>query len=212
MFPVGIALIALNSWWVMLGSEVWHSTQLTIASMFFNAVFTLFLLVVGSVVLRRVAPRVAPTRAEILVMYAMVVMISTISGHTMMGYLLPAIEHSYWFATPENEWPALFGHHLPTWLVVKDREVLRGYFEGDASIYAPAALRAWLPPVIAWCGVIVVLWTVLMLTATLLRRQWTEHEKLSYPVTQLPLALTADPVQFFRNRWMWAGFVLIARL
>lgn len=212
VFPVGVGLIALNSWWVMLGSEVWHSTQLTIASMFFNAVFTLFLLVLGSMAVRWIAPRVAPTRAEILVLYAMVVIISTISGHTMMGYLLPALEHAYWFATPENEWPALFGHHLPTWLVVKDRDVLRGYFEGDASIYTPAALRAWLPPVFAWSGVIVVLWTVLMLTTTLLRRQWTEHEKLSYPVTQLPLALTADPVQFFRSRWMWAGFGLIVAL
>ncbi|MAF12866.1 hypothetical protein CMK11_20645 [Candidatus Poribacteria bacterium] len=212
MFPVGIVLIALNSWWVMLGSEVWHSTQLTIASMFWNAVFTLFLVVIGGGILRRVAPRVAPTRAEILVLYAMVVIISTISGHTMMGYLLPAIEHAYWFATPENEWPQLFGHHLPDWLVVKDREALRGYFEGDASLYDPVALRAWLPPVLAWSGVIVVLWTALMLTATLLRRQWTEHEKLSYPVTQLPLALTADPVRFFRSRWMWVGFGIVMAL
>ncbi|MBT5710634.1 hypothetical protein HOI71_06305, partial [Candidatus Poribacteria bacterium] len=56
VFPVGIVLIALNSWWVMLGSEVWHSTQLTIASMFWNAVFTLFLVVIGGGVLRWLAP------------------------------------------------------------------------------------------------------------------------------------------------------------
>ena len=212
VFPVGVVLIALNSWWVMLGSEVWHSTQLTIASLFFNAVFALFLLVIGGGALRRIAPRLAPTRAEILVLYVMVVILTTISGHTMMGYLLPAMEHVYWFASPENDWPALFGHHLPGWLVVKDRDALRGYFEGDASLYTPRAMRAWAAPALAWTGIIVVLWTVLMLTTILLRRQWTEHEKLSYPVTQLPLALTADPVQFFRSRWMWAGFGLIAVL
>jgi hypothetical protein len=212
VFPVGVVLIALNSWWVMLGSEVWHSTQLTIASLFFNAVFALFLLVIGGGALRRIAPRLAPTRAEILVLYVMVVILTTISGHTMMGYLLPAMEHVYWFASPENDWPALFGHHLPGWLVVKDRDALRGYFEGDASLYTPRAMRAWAAPALAWTGIIVVLWTVLMLTAVLLRRQWTEHEKLTYPITQLPLALTADPVRFFKNRWMWLGFVFVASL
>ena len=51
-----------------------------------------------------------------------------------------------------------------------------------------------------------------MLTAVLLRRQWAEHEKLSYPITQLPLSLTADPVGFFKNRLMWLGFVVVAGL
>ncbi len=212
VYPVGIALIALNSWWVMLGSEVWHSTQLTIASLFFNAVFTLFLLVIGAGALRRIAPPLAPTRAEILLLYVMVVILTTISGHTMMGYLLPVMEHVFWFATPENEWPALFGHHLPDWLVVKDRAALRGYFEGDASLYTETALRAWAAPVLAWTGIIVLLWTVFMLTAVLLRRQWADHEKLSYPITQLPLSLTADPVRFFKSRWMWVGFVVVAAL
>jgi hypothetical protein len=212
VMPLGIVLVWLNAYWVMLGSEVWWSTQLTIASLFFNAVFTLLLLVVTNVVLVRFAPSFALRRPEILVLYVMVVMVTTISGHTMMGYLLPAIEHVYWFGSGENEWVSLFGQHLPSWLVVKDRDALAGYFLGDATLYRPDVLRAWIPPVLAWSALIVVLWTVLMLTAVLLRRQWSEHERLSYPITELPLAVTGDPVRFFRNGAMWIGFGLVSVL
>ena len=36
---IGLVLVAFNSYWCLMGTEVWHSTQLTIASLFFNAVF-----------------------------------------------------------------------------------------------------------------------------------------------------------------------------
>ena len=40
---IGLVLVAFNSYWCLMGTEVWHSTQLTIASLFFNAVFTLLI-------------------------------------------------------------------------------------------------------------------------------------------------------------------------
>jgi uncharacterized membrane protein YwzB len=135
VIAIGLLLLLVNSYWVFMASEVWHSTQLTIASLFFNAVFTLFVLVLINLALQRFLKRFALSQADLLMIYVMVVMLTTISGHTMMGYLLPAVEHPFWFATAENEWEELFGHYLPTWLVVHDRDVLKGYFEGDSSLY-----------------------------------------------------------------------------
>ena len=128
----------------------------------------------------------------------------------MMGYLLPAIEHPFWFATPENEWDHLFGPYLPEWLVVHDRDALEGYFEGDSSIYMMKNLKVWVWPVLSWSGFIIVLWTVLMLVSVLLRKQWMENEKLSYPIVQLPLAMTTEPTRFFKNKLMWIGFGVAA--
>ncbi len=195
-----------------MASEVWHSTQLTIASLFFNAVFTLLVLVVINFAVRRFFPKYALSQADLLMIYVMIVMLSTISGHPMMGYLLPAIEHPFWFATEENEWEQLFSQHLPTWLVVHDRDALQGYFQGESSIYTPRNLRAWIRPVLAWSGFIIVLWTVLMLVSVLLRKQWMENEKLSYPIVQLPLAMTSERTRFFKNKWMWMGFGVAAAI
>ena len=203
---IGLVLVVLNSYWVLMGSEVWHSTQLTIASLFFNAVFTLLIMTLINLAVQKFAPRLAMSQADLLTIYTMVVMLTTISGHTMMGYLLPVIEHAFWFATPENEWLQLFGNHVPNWIAVKDRAVLQGFFEGESSLYTAENLRVWMPPVLAWSFVVVALWLVLLACAVLIRRQWTENERLSYPIVQLPIAMTSDPQAFFTNRWMWLGF------
>ena len=182
VLAIGLVLVGINSYWILMGSEVWHSTQLTIASLFFNAVFTLLVLSMVNFVLLRISPRLVMSQADLLTVYAMVVMVSTISGHTMMGYLLPAIEHVFWFASAENEWEQLFGSYTRSWFAIKDREVLRGFFQGESSLYSPVNLRTWLPPVIAWSGFVIALWMVLLSLSVLLRKQWTENEKLSYPI------------------------------
>ena len=56
---IGLALVAFNSYWCLMGTEVWHSTQLTIASLFFNAVFTLLVFVLVNLLLQRFLPRLA---------------------------------------------------------------------------------------------------------------------------------------------------------
>ncbi|MBM3239633.1 hypothetical protein FJZ31_25375 [Candidatus Poribacteria bacterium] len=206
---IGLFLLVANSYWILMASEVWHSTQLTIATLFFNAVFTLLVLVIINSVIRRIAPRFALSQADLFTIYTMIVMLTTISGHTMMGYLLPAIEHPFWFASPENEWEQLFGTYLPKWLTVHDRDVLAGYFQGESSFYIGRNLRAWLPPMLSWSLFIIVLWTVLMLLSVVLRKQWMENERLSYPIVQLPLAMATEPAKFFKNGWMWAGFAIV---
>ena len=61
---IGLALVAFNSYWCLMGTEVWHSTQLTIASLFFNAVFTLLVFVLVNLLLQRFIPRLAMSQAD----------------------------------------------------------------------------------------------------------------------------------------------------
>jgi len=205
---LGLVLVGFNSYWVLMGTEVWHSTQLTIASLFFNAVFTLFILVLVNLVVQKLAPRLGMSQADLQTLYVMIVMLTTISGHTMMGYLMPALAHAFRFASPENEWEQLFGSYIPSWIAVTDREVLRGFYQGDSTLYTAEHIRAWIPPVLAWSCFVIALWMVLLAFTVFLRKQWTENEKLNYPIVQLPIAMTSDPVGFFTNRWMWMGFAV----
>ncbi len=209
---IGILLLIINSYWIFMGSEVWHSTQLTIASLFFNAVFTLLILIIINLLIQKFVKRYVLSQADLLMIYTMIVMLSTISGHPMMGYLLPAIEHPFWFATEENEWEQLFGSYLPTWLVVHDRDALQGYFQGNSTLYLSKHIKAWAFPIISWSAFIIALWLVLMFTSVLLRKQWMENEKLSYPIVQLPVAMTIDPKGFFKNKFMWIGFSISASI
>ena len=204
----GLLLVAFNSFWTMMGTEVWHSTQLTIASLFFNAVFTLFVLVLLNLFLQRISPRISFSQADLQTIYVMIVMLTTISGHTMMGYLMPVLAHAFMFASVENEWVRLFSDYIPPWLAIKDRQILLGLYQGDATLYRQDLLQTWTAPVLAWSSFVIALWLVLLATTVLLRKQWTENEKLDYPIVQLPLALTQDSVGFLKNRWMWFGFAV----
>ena len=205
---IGLVLVAFNSYWCLMGTEVWHSTQLTIASLFFNAVFTLLVFVLVNLLFQRFLPRLAMSEADLQTIYMMVVMLTTISGHTMMGYLIPVLAHAFQFATPENEWIPLFGHHVPTWIAVKSSRILDGFYEGDSTLYTSGTLDAWIPPVLAWSSFVIALWLTLLAVTVFLRKQWTENERLNYPIVQLPLALTSNPKRFFTSPWMWLGFAL----
>ena len=74
----------------------------------------------------------------------------------------------------------------------------------------PLHFRAWLVPCLMWTGFISLL--VLMMTClnVVLRKQWIEREKLSYPIIQLPLEMIRhrDLSGLFGNRVLIIGFLL----
>ena len=205
---VGLMLVVVNAYWVGVASELWYAVY-TLVSPFSNAIFTLTVLITVNVFLSRFASSLAFTAGELLLIYIMVTMVSTISGHAMMAILMGTLAHPYWFATPENEWAQLFWQHIPSWITVSDTEWLRGYYEGESTIFTSEHLRAWLVPVLVWSGFIFVLYGSLLCIGLVLRKQWMEHEKLSFPLTHLPVQMTNNR-SFFRNKLMWIGFSVSA--
>ena len=207
---VGLVLVVVNAYWVGIASELWYAVY-TLVSPFSNAVFTLVVLIALNVFLRKFSPRIAFTPAELLLIYIMVTMVSTISGHAMMAILMGTLAHPFWFATPENEWAQLFLHHIPEWLTVHDSEWLAGYYEGESSIYFQEHLRIWVKPILIWSSFIFLLYGSLLCLGLLLRKQWMEREKLSFPLTQLPLQMVTNR-KFFLSRALWIGFGIAALL
>ena len=65
-----------------------------------------------------------------------------------------------------------------------------------------------------WAILLFILMGMMLAMNIIIRRQWTENEKLVYPLIQLPLAMTApdSDSKFYRNRMMWMGFGLAAAI
>ena len=92
--------------------------------------------------------------------------------------------------------------------------------QAAGSLGGPLAIL-WSLWVIIRSNLVMALWFTSFLTAVgivmlclnvIVRKQWTEHEKLAYPIIQLPLAITegGGTSTFFRNRILWIGFALAA--
>lgn len=204
---IGLVLVVINAYWVAIASELWYC-MFTLVNPFSNAIFTITVLSVFGFAVSKVSKRLALSSAELLVIYAMVTMVSTISGATTMTPLLGTLTQPYWFASPENEWQNLFWRYIPSWITVSDTKILEGYFNGETTIHTMARMRAWLIPVLTWSSFIFFLYFSLLCISSILRKQWIENEKLSYPVIQLPLAMVADRKKFFTSRLMWIGFAV----
>ncbi len=202
---VALILIPLNNYWIFLTEIVRYAGHPTTISLFYNAVFILLLLVGLNMLLRRFAPSHVFSQGELLTIYIMINLASALAGHDMIQVLIPGLTHPFKFATPENKWAALFLDFVPRWLSVSDENALNAFYQGASSFYARKILLIWAVPVLMWTLFIITLLFVMLCLTVLLRKQWTEREKLTYPLVQLPLDLSSEKTSFFRNRLLWIG-------
>ncbi|MYB96692.1 hypothetical protein F4054_20175 [Candidatus Poribacteria bacterium] len=205
---IGIVLILINAYWIALVSGIHHSLNPAYASLFITPIVNLFFLVLLNTLLKRFRPQLALNRAQLLIVYQMLVMLCLVSGHNPMDFILGILAHPFWFATFENEYAALFHRYIPSWFTIQDKSALIGFFEGNSTLYTAKHLLAWIGPTLLWSFVTFVLFFILMCFNSIQRLQWSERERLSYPIAQLPIEITTP--QFFSRRLLWLGFGICA--
>ncbi len=209
---IGLVLMPINVYWVTVVEVRYYSLDGSCLPLFITPVFMLFVLALLNLFLVKYAPRIAFSQAELLVIYIMVVISETLAGHDMVQNLFGVLGHPFRFATPENKWEELFLQYVPRWLTVSDPIALKHFYEGGELWWRPENLGPFLVPLAAWGGYMLVLIMVMLCINTLVRRHWTEHEHLAYPLIVLPLELTRgqESFRFFRNKLMWGGFAVAA--
>ena len=175
-----------------------------------NVIFILTAVMTINALVRLFLPGIALRHGELLVLYVMLSITTTLSAGDILQAILSILGYAFWFATPENEFQELFIRHIPRWLTVSDEAALRDFYDGESTLYLEHHLKAWTPVVLAWLLVFLVLAFNFLCVNTILRRQWTEHERLTYPIAQLALEMTRPKGGFFRNKRMWIGFGIAA--
>ena len=208
-FLIALCLIPINIYWIVQ-LEVVRYTFPTLVHPLSNVIFILFWLLLIGYLLKKISPKLGISPPELLTIYVMLGIVSSLCSGDMMQILITILGHPFRFATPENQWRELFWKELPPWLTVQDEKALVPYYEGGSSFYIKRHLYAWLRPALAYTSFIFVLLFVMLCINTLLRIQWTERERLTYPIIQLPLEMTDTRNRFFKNKLMWLGFSIAA--
>ncbi len=210
---LGLGLVPLLCWWSMRTEIISGGSELIEASLLAIVVFTLFLITLVNDVVRRRRPRAALTRVELIFIYVMQTTSVGLAGLGQIQFLNQALGGAYYYATPENHWEKFFAY-IPRWWV-PDRDVLETYFKGGSTFFTLAHLRGWAVPILVWTGFILTLLFCFLCLNTMLRRHWVEHERLTFPLTALPLELTQEGAtrSLLRHRAFWAafGFVCLFR-
>jgi len=205
-FALGLILVPAEVYQVISMEKVHPGPYPTVISIFCNAIFALALLAGVNALLRRFRPGWAFSTAEMLIVYTMVTIASALAGHDMIPTVVATMSYP-WQAAPQNSsWATTFLPHLPAWLSVSNMEVIKPLYEGSSSLYADGLWKPWIAPSLWWVSFFSVLVWVMMCLNTLLRRQWIEHERLTFPVVQLPLAMTEPKCELWKSRLFWLAF------
>ena len=219
---LGLLLTIPNTYWITVVEVRWYSLDGTCLPLFITPVFFLFWLVMLNMGLRRLLPRAASrlafNQAELLTVYIVLIIGTVLAGHDMYQNLFGAIGHADYFATPENQWKGLFFAFMPKFWVVSDPTALKAYYLGNVNPYNPLYWRPFVVPLALWAGFISTFILICGCINVLLKAQWSGNERLSFPIVQLPLAMTDElpggrgsaGSKLFRSRVMWAGFGIAA--
>ncbi len=208
---IAILLTYIASFWINQTEVITHFCQVTEAVPPIPAVAMLLLLVLLNPLVRRIARRFSLERREIIMIYVFLTVATTVTGCGIGRFFMNTLPVLFYFDTPENNFASLQGH-IPSWMVPQDREVVRKLYEASETGAVPWG--AWALPLIMWGIFFLAVWICMMTISTLFRRQWSEKEKLTYPLLYLPMECTegvdgsALVVGFLRNKIMWIGFGL----
>jgi len=209
-FIVGALLSLFIGIDVIYGELIINTTH---TNMHFStgAGLTIFIALVGGVnlILKALNRRLALDRAELVAVYVMLVVACAIPKWNV-AFVLPTLAGPIYYATPENDWVNILQPYLPNWLIPESFEAIRDLYEG-----LPAGRGIpwgdWIKPLISWLVFLAALWGAMACMMVILRKQWVENEKLTYPLVQVPLEMIREEDKssivnpFFKNKLMWIG-------
>ena len=210
---VAIFLIPMNSYWIMQMEAIHYSGHATLVALFFNTICSLLMLIFFNIPLRSFSPNLAFNRNELLTIYVMLNLSSGLVGHSMLQILPVSIAAPFGLATPENEWKELFSQHIPTWLAVHDERTLEEYIgvlKSESTLYKSRHLKAWFVPILVWSVFVFFLMSIMICINIIVQKQWTDREKLTYPIARLPFEMTAPSSKLFKNKLFLISFTVIS--
>ncbi len=176
---------ALFVWWVS-DSEIVQSVYLICYSLMMPT--TLYLLCGG--IIRRLF-RIE--RHEFLFSYVVLTCTLPIIGFGGIRFLIPAMGWLSHFSSTQPQWAAYLPG-LSSLPVLKDPEAIRSLYKGGAIPWA-----AWAVPIGYWSALLLLLNGVWIGIAAMMHRVWISYERLTFPITTLPLEMTGPQESPFRR-------------
>ena len=201
---LGLLVVVFVNFWILYSLYLIRSSWLQVTHFpmgLFVPLILLFLFI--NPILRTVRRGVAFSRSELLVVAAMGLSGSVVPGFSLMTTLLGTISIPYYMATPENQWSAFYHIHMPDWIAPRDDGgAMRMLFEGLPTGASAIPWEDWVVSLTWWTTLVGAFAFASLCIAVILRRQWTEHERLVYPLAQV----AADLSEVARERGVLPAF------
>jgi len=151
--------------------------------------FVLLFLLAAAASLLPPRSRLKPSRRQLLAIY-MIVLVGApvISYKVMESMLVHATIQRYLGMTTNLLWQDTFLDLIPPLLAPADWDAVEGFYHGIGAV----PWSVWWTPLAVWCTFIVALAVCSVCLMLLLQRQWISHERLTFPLAQIPLEMVVE--------------------
>ena len=184
---IGLFVAVLVNVWPTYSSLVVHSSRADYAHLSVAFLIPFVFLLGINLILDRFGHGLSPS--EMLCICCIGMVSATMQGEWLAGYFLGVVTAPHYFATPENRWADLLFEHIPSWSIVASADAATGFYESLPKA-SPFPWGPWLPPLFWWSGFFGALLLASFSLVTIFRKQWMEHERLTFPVAAALLELT----------------------
>ncbi len=168
----------------------------------------------------RIRKSLGLTPQELMTVYCMMLFSAMISSRGLLERLIPLLVGPAYFANPGNKWTELYFPHIKKWMVPFDptnadpnnpQLVAKRFFEGLRG-GETIPWHQWLGPLAMWGLLALLVFGSFMCLASIIRKQWEDNEKLTFPLAQLPLDIVRSERDggLLRNKLTWFGFAVPA--
>lgn len=172
--------------------------------------------------LHRWAPRRALGSGELAVITMMTLIACSLPNWGMMRFLVPSPVVPFFLGRDDsNFWKQFLAMDLPRGLfAVEDVEkgtsstVMSWFYAGRPDGEA-IPWQAWLKPALTWGIFVAAMLATLVALARLIFPQWSQNERLPFPLVQVQAALIESPArgralnEVFRSRSLWIAMGLV---
>lgn len=147
----------------------------------------------------RHAPRLAPSRGQILLLYAMLTTATVLNGLYEVRAFLPHLVALRYHERPGGILQGrTFSDFFPSWFAPRDAKTIENYYNGAPNGAIPWG--DWVLPLVLWSLFLAAIFLGVYCLMLLVQKPWTQHEKLTFPLLNLPLAMTADSWEAYGPR------------
>lgn len=180
-----------------------------------GALLVLALLVPGGKPLIRLrVPDEVFRPGELITLWCMIVVSPGIPSSGLMRYLIPHIAAPLYFARPQFNRDKYVFPYLPHCLYLRNEDAVRWFCEArPVGERIPGGL--WARPLAVWGLFTLALYVSFLSVSVLLRKQWVQNERFTFPLVQMPVETVAEPGRgqlfpdFYRARPLWVGSGLV---
>ena len=152
--------------------------------------------------------------AEMALVFIIPMIAASLTTHEVAGLMVTNIGGLPYHASPENRYYELFAGLFPAHLIPTDRNhAVAWLFDGVPPGMSPS-WGDWAVPVFWHMSFAAAMYVVQFSLVALLRKHWVEHERLTFPILQIPIELARTAPDggwvppWAKNTLFWYGFAI----